>query len=195
MLFMSQVICTLRLASRDDAPLLAELVNYAGEGLPLYYWGKKAGPNETAWDVGRRRVTRETYQYTTMIEHNGNATGCLIAYENGSSPTSIPPGLPAIFVPIRELQSLAPNTWYVNVLAILPRFRGTGLGTRLLAYADETASGHGNRGLSLIVSDANRGARRLYERCGYQEVASRPMVKEGWANEGQNWLLLIKVLR
>ncbi len=46
--------------------------------------------------------------------------------------------------------------------------------------------------MSLIVSDANTGARRLYERQGYVEQDSKPMVKEGWQNPGQNWVLLVK---
>ena len=45
-----------RAATPADAFALAELVNYAGDGLPLYLWGKLAGADETAWDVGRRRA-------------------------------------------------------------------------------------------------------------------------------------------
>ena len=39
---------TLRPAAIDDAGLLAELINYAGEGLPLYLWGEVAEPGEAA---------------------------------------------------------------------------------------------------------------------------------------------------
>ena len=46
----------LRAARPDDAPALAELVNFAGEGLPLYLWGKMAEAGQTAWDVGRIRA-------------------------------------------------------------------------------------------------------------------------------------------
>jgi ribosomal protein S18 acetylase RimI-like enzyme len=48
--------------------------------------------------------------------------------------------------------------------------------------------------VSIIVSDANSGARRLYRRCGYREIAKRPMVKEEWENPGEDWLLLVKSL-
>lgn len=34
---------SIRSGRREDAAVLAELVNYAGEGLPLYLWGKMAG--------------------------------------------------------------------------------------------------------------------------------------------------------
>ena len=50
------------------------------------------------------------------------------------------------------------------------------------AYAD----------LSIIVSDSNTGARRLYERTGYREVARRRKIKEDWQNPGTDWVLLLK---
>jgi ribosomal protein S18 acetylase RimI-like enzyme len=82
-----------------------------------------------------------------------------------------------MFVPLQELENLVPGTWYVNVLAVQPDLRGRGLGTRLLAPADERGRSLGKSGMSVIVSDANTGARQLYERCGYREIAARPMVK------------------
>src|SRR3546814_15762474 len=51
-----------RPAVRADAPVLTELVNHAGEGIPLYLWDKLREPGETAWEVGRseeRRVGKE----------------------------------------------------------------------------------------------------------------------------------------
>jgi RimJ/RimL family protein N-acetyltransferase len=46
--------------------------------------------------------------------------------------------------------------------------------------------------MSIIVADNNTGARRLYERCGYREVAHRRMVKEGWQHAGSDFVLLTK---
>jgi ribosomal protein S18 acetylase RimI-like enzyme len=80
----------------------------------------------------------------------------------------------------------------VNVLAVQPQFRGRGLGTQLLGLADSIAATHHSRGLSVIVADANIGARRLYERCGYVERASRAIVKDGWRTENMHWVLLVK---
>jgi len=187
-----------RRAIRGDAPILAELVNDAGEGLPLYLWGKMAASGETAWDVGRRRAAREegsfSYRNAVIIEQEGESAGCLIGYEISDDPVPIAGGMPAMFVPLQELENLAPGTWYVNVLAVRPALRGQGLGVRLLGLADETGRSLAKRGMSVIVSDANVGARRLYERCGYREAATRAMVKEGWRNDGRNWVLLTKTL-
>jgi ribosomal protein S18 acetylase RimI-like enzyme len=95
-------------------------------------------------------------------------------------------------VPMEELERLAPGTWYVNVLAVYPSWRDRGLGTGLLALADRHAAAAGCRGTSIIVADANAGARRLYERCGYRERARRAMIKEGWDGAGSAWVLLVK---
>jgi ribosomal protein S18 acetylase RimI-like enzyme len=182
----------------EDAPILAELVNQAGEGLPLYLWSKMAAAGESAWDVGRRRAARGdgsfSYRNAVMIEHDGRCAGCLIGYEIPDDPKPIAADMPAMFVPMQELENLAPGTWYVNVLAVMPQFRGHGLGTSLLALADDTARALGKRGLSVMVADSNRGARRLYERCGYRQRATRPAVKEDWVNAVRDFVLLTKEL-
>ena len=79
-----------------------------------------------------------------------------------------------------------------NVLATRPEARNQGYGTRLLRIAERLAAAAGSSGLSIIVSDGNAGARRLYQRFGCAEVAMRPMVKERWENSGGNWVLLVK---
>jgi ribosomal protein S18 acetylase RimI-like enzyme len=187
-----------RPAVKPDARLLAALVNFAGEGLPLYLWGKLAQSGQTAWDIGVQRASRDegsfSYRNATIIEHDRQAAGCLIGYEIPDNPDPVVSDMPPMFVPLQELENLAPATWYVNVLAVLPQYRNQGLGMQLLSFADKTGRTLGKRGMSVIVSDGNEGARRLYERSGYRFAATRPMVKEGWVNDGQNWVLLTKSL-
>ena len=186
-----------RPATRADASALAELVNIAGEGLPLYLWTGMAGAGQDPWEVGRQRAQRESgsfsYRNATMLEAAGEIIGCLVGYPLPDRPEPIGRDeMPAMFVPLQELENLACGTWYVNVLATYPRHRGHGHGTQLLGIAEEIASASGRNGLSVIVSDGNTGARRLYERCGYRRISDRPMVKENWRNPGDNWLLLVK---
>lgn len=186
----------LRPARPDDARDLAELVDHAGEGLPRYLWGTMAGPGQSPWDVGVERARREqgafSYRNALLIEHGGRVAGCLIGYGIDAPLEPVPDDIPPMFRPLQELENLAPATWYVNVLAVHPPYRGLGLGTRLLAEADARAGAEGRYGTSLIVADANRGARRLYERLGYRERATRPMVKEGWRNAGRDWVLMVR---
>lgn len=185
-----------RRATKEDDAALAELVNYAGEGMPLYLWTRSAGPDGDPWAVGRERAKRESgafsYRNAVVIEADGKAAACLIGYPLPEEPEPISEDMPAMFVPLQELENLAPGTWYVNVLAAMPGQRGRGHGAALLALAEEIAREQGCSGLSIIVSDANIGARRLYERTGYREAATRPMIKNGWHNDGENWVLLVK---
>ncbi|MEM8744667.1 MAG: GNAT family N-acetyltransferase [Pseudomonadota bacterium] len=188
---------TMRAAAPDDADHLAQLINYAGEGMPLYLWERMAEQDETPWDVGRRRAKRTeggfSYLNATVAEVDGEVAGCLIGYALPEEPEAIDyESMPGMFVPLQELENLAPATWYVNVLAVHPHLRGTGVGSALLQIADQRAAETGCPGLSIIVADANTGARRLYERSGYVEQATREMVKDDWDNPSTNWVLLTK---
>ena len=98
----------------------------------------------------------------------------LIGYPLPDTPEPPPDNPPAMFVPLNELEDLVPGTWYVNVLAAYPEHRGKGHGTALLGLAEQLARETHRRGMSIIVADTNTGARRLYERCGYREVAQAP---------------------
>lgn len=189
----------LREAASRDAHALAELINFAGDGLPLYLWETMAEDGESPWDVGRKRAQREegafSYRNALVAEVGGKVAACMIRYGIPDEPGPIDyETMPVLFVPLQELENEAPGTWYVDVLAAYPEYRGRGLGTRMLAAAEREGAQKGYRGTSLIVSDANPGARRLYERCGYVEQATRPMVKDDWENEGRTWVLLTKDL-
>ena len=186
-----------RRARPEDAAAMAELVNFAGENLPAYLWAKMAAPGQSAWEFGRLRAQREegafSYRNTVILAaKDGRVAGCLIGYPLPKRPEPIPADLPAMFVPLQELENLAPGSWYVNVLALYPEFRGRGFGTQLLAVADRIAADPRTEGLSIIVSDGNPGARRLYERFGYREAATRLMVKEDWQSSGKSWVLMVK---
>lgn len=175
---------------------LAELVQFASEGLALCLWRQLAGPGGDPWDVGRKRVTSETggisYRHALIAELAGMPVGALIGYPLGQEAASVPDGLPAMLVPLHGLMNLVPDTWYVHALAAYPDHRGRGYGTALLAQADRLAASAGKLGVSLIVIDTNTNARRLYERSGYRETAQCKMVKEGWRHPGTNWVLRTK---
>ena len=188
-----------RAATPDDAHALAELVNMAGEGLPLYLWSKMAEPDEDPWDVGRRRAQRETgsfsYRNAIVAEEAGKVVAVLVGYRLPEVSEAIDyDKVPAMFVGLQELENLAPKTWYVNVVAAYPEKRGKGLGTRLLSLAEDLGRETSASGMSIIVADSNTGARRLYERAGYRETARRKTVKENWRTTAENWVLLLKPL-
>jgi ribosomal protein S18 acetylase RimI-like enzyme len=185
-----------RWARRADAAALADLVDFAGAGLPSYLWKGMAEVGESPADVGRRRAEREegsfSYRNAVVADEGAGVVAALIGYPLPARPEPISDGMPALFVPMQELENLACSTWYVNVLATYPEHRNRGHGSRLLGIAEELMRAQGSQGLSIIVSDANDGACRLYERFGFVRTAVRPMVKEQWPGPGKNWVLLIR---
>jgi len=186
-----------RRAVPDDAPILAELVNYAGEGMPLHLWTGMAGEGQSGWNAGVARARRETgsfsYRNAIMIEADGVPAGCLIGYAIPEEIEPIPPDFPPLVRRLQELENLACGTWYVNVLAVRPPHRGQGLGGKLLGLADALGRDAGARGMSVIVADRNAGARRLYKRCGYRETCDRAMVKDRWSVDSTRWVPMTRM--
>jgi ribosomal protein S18 acetylase RimI-like enzyme len=187
-----------RQATPADAPAMADLVHFASEGLALYLWTQITPPGGNPWAVGRDRARRDggsfSYRNTIVAESEGRVAAALIGYPIADTPEPLPAKLPPIVVPLQELEDLVPGTWYVNVLAAYPEHRGKGYGAALLGLADGLARATRRRAMSIIVADSNTGARRLYERCGYREVARRRMVKDGWQHPGSEYVLLTKRL-
>jgi ribosomal protein S18 acetylase RimI-like enzyme len=184
----------------DDAKDLTEFVNMAGEGLAYYLWEQIATAGESAWDVGCIRAKRDSgsfsYRNAVLRLEGNDAVACLIGYPLEDAPPPVDYSeMPPMFVPLQQLEDLAPGTWYINVLATKEAHRGLGYGNELLALAEDIAASLGKHGLSLIVADTNLGARKLYSSLGYQEVAQRAMVKERWVHPGTHWILMTKSLQ
>lgn len=53
-------------------------------------------------------------------------------------------------------------------IAVLPAWRGRGIGERLMQAAEAWAREHGAERVVLDLASANEGARRFYERLGYE---------------------------
>lgn len=185
----------MRLATSADADELAQLVNFAGEGLPLHIWKGIAAEGQDPWSVGRARQADKAREGQIVVVDLGDgAVASLTGYAIGAEPVEITDETPALFRPLLELENQALQSWYVNVLACYPRHRGQGFGSRLLDLAEDIARAEGLRRMSVIVADKNEGARRLYERKGYQELTRAPCVRDGWETETENWVLLVKSL-
>jgi ribosomal protein S18 acetylase RimI-like enzyme len=195
---MREIDAPFRPATLADAAALTELVQFASEGLAVCLWTQLAGPGADPWRIGQERVRSETggisYRNAFVAELAGKPVGGLIGYPLGDEPEPDPDIQPAMLLPLHKLMSLAPDTWHVHALAAYPEHRGRGHGSALLAQADKLAARAGKPGLSLIFTDTNTRARRLYERTGYREAARCAMVKEDWQHPGTNWVLLTKRL-
>ncbi len=78
---------------------------------------------------------------------------------------------------------------YVKSIAVYPEFRGKGIGTKLLFFAEDIFRGN-SRHIFICVSSFNKRARKLYEKCGYQFVGEF----KDYIIEGASEILLYKRL-
>lgn len=63
---------------------------------------------------------------------------------------------------------------HLNLLAVAPRWRRSGIGRRVVAWLEETALVAGLEWIDLEVRAANREARAFYERLGYHALEYVP---------------------
>ena len=182
---------SLRSATRDDAALLARVIDLAGEGLPGVLWAGMAGPGEDAMAVGRARARRDSgsfsWQNATVAELDGQPAGAIVSYVIDADPEPPGPDIPPVIAPLMALEAMAPATRYINAVAVLPAARRQGVARALMASARP-----GPRGTSLIVTDTTAAARAFYARHGFVETARRPVHAGSWQTPAHHWLLLTR---
>ena len=94
--------------------------------------------------------------------------------------------------PLVELEAGAPGSWYINAIATFENHRGKGVARKLIEEAQRQAQSQGCDRISLIVASENTGAKRLYEKLGYRDVSSRPVVPFPGFAHGGDWVLMVK---
>lgn len=190
---------TYRPAQLADSSDLAVLIDIAGEGLPAFLWRGLKAPGQSVLEFGRFRARRDeggfSYRNGFVAEQDDEIAGALIGYPL-DAPYEIGDleEVPEILRPLVILESKAPGSWYVNVLATFPEFRSRGIGEGLLALAERQAKEAGTDNLSVIVGSWNHGAARLYQRVGYAETAREEACPPAeWSHRG-DWILMVKPL-
>jgi ribosomal protein S18 acetylase RimI-like enzyme len=187
-----------RHARESDAIDLACLIDGASRGLALWFWSTLRGTGQSSIEVGRHRIRTLTasplhYATFTVAEIDGAMAGALtgrlipLPYERGDSAD-----LPEVYTPLLELEAVAAGSWYLNVIAVYPEFRGQGLGSALLSKAEEIARLADAPQISLIVEEANAGALKLYLRSGFRQWKRRPYIPFPGSTDQGDWILLRK---
>ncbi|MEB3332481.1 MAG: GNAT family N-acetyltransferase [Synechococcaceae cyanobacterium] len=160
-----------RPATKADCRTIAALYSISSDGVADYIWTRLAAPGEDILEVGRRRYEREdsafSYRNCTLACRGEEVVGMLVAFPMQVDPAAEPETDP-VLAPYSRLE--VDNSFYVCGVALLPPYRGQGIGTRLIRLAESQAAVRGSSRLSLIVFERNQGALRLYQRLGYREV-------------------------
>ena len=184
----------IRPAIKADCGTIAALYSISSDGVADYIWTKSAKPGEDILDVGRKRYEREasafSYENCIVVESEGLIVGMLVAFPMHVDPSEVEND--PVLVPYSKLEE--DDSYYVCGMAMFPEFRGRGSGKRLLSLAEQHAVEKGFRKLSLIVFEQNAGAKRLYEKAGYAEVAREPVYPHPLIHHTGDAILMVKRL-
>jgi ribosomal protein S18 acetylase RimI-like enzyme len=127
---------------------------------------------------------RLSYRYAFITEKDNQIAGLLVAYPGETVPRLNTATSRYLFrhfslvalirLAWRSLAISGPEAgrgeYYISNVAVLPRFQGHGIGSRLLAFAEHQARSVGLSRVSLCVDMDNDGAFRLYQRMGYRVI-------------------------
>ena len=183
----------IRPAHKEDCAKIAALYSISSDGVADYIWTQLAEPGEDILDVGRRRYEREgtafSYENCTVVERDGGIVGMLVAFPMHVDPSDEEESDP-VLAPYSKLEE--DNSYYICGTALFPEHRGRGIGSRLLALAEEHAREKGYGKMSLLIFEQNAGAKRLYDKSGYRVVGREPVYPHPLIHYTGDALLMIK---
>ncbi len=185
----------IRSATHADCLAIAELAQMASDNMVDHFWADSQLPGQSLEEVGAEAAKSEnanfSYRNTRIACEHGEIAGMLLAYrlpaaeDNDDDPLEFPE-----FVrPLILLEQLVEESFYINMLATYPRFRGQGIGSKLLAEVDKHAIAADCKLISILVFAINQGALHLYLRHGYKIVERLPMVASDYLPAGDVLLL------
>jgi ribosomal protein S18 acetylase RimI-like enzyme len=186
----------IRPARKDDCGAIARLYSISSDGVADYVWSCIAEPGQSLLEVGRKRYEREESQFSyrncRVVTAGDDVVGMLVAFPMDEGPVAADPDPDPVLAPYSRLED--PGSYYICGVALLPEYRGQGIGTRLMALAEEEARERGLPRLSLIVFERNEGALRLYERLGYVETARATVVPHPLIRMSGDAILMVRSL-
>ena len=189
-----------RQATAKDNRFIAGMIDISSDGIALIEWTEAAlsACDRTALDIGARIYASEegdySYRNCCIAEVADRRAGMLLGFpmpaRDPSDVVSPPPfDGTDVFAPYKYLE--APDTWYICGVALLPEYRGRGIGAGLMQMARQQARTHGYTQLSLVVFEENTAAVRLYRRLGYETIKRAPIVPHPLIRASGDALLMV----
>lgn len=207
-----------RAATVDDCRKIAELYQFASDGVTNYIWSTLTSeyPGLTPIEIGTLRYANEQssfgYKNCVVVEQNNQVISMMVTF--ATEPEAVP-GIAENQLEVNqsevnqsevkstaeELDVLAPynleapDTWYICALALFPAFRGQGVGSQVLSIAHQQAAERNFSELSLLCFEQNTGALKLYERNGFKVIARTPVVPHPLIRHTGDLLLMTTPVR
>jgi len=195
---MQSPLVAFRNAAKKDCSDLAILADVATRGLSSFLWATSASVGQSPFEIGRSFIRTQTDHFThyakwQIAEIDGSTAGalncCLL-------PVSVSDRYlahsPEVTRNLNELKVVAGGTWYITAAAVFPEYRNLGIGKDLLSRAEASARQQGIENITLMVGSFNEGARRLYQRFGFEEWERRVFTPFPGSDRDGFWILMRK---
>lgn len=159
----------IRQAVIEDVPFIARCVLAA---VDLYDFSPESLIDSTLTEeVCGRGDTLYSWRNTRIAYVEGGTVGCLVSYR-GDNYVDVRERTFDVFrkaghdIPKTDIET-GPGEWYLDSMAIVPEFRGHGIGHILMKDGIEIARKHGLHKVALIVECSKPHLRDYYARLGF----------------------------
>lgn len=132
-------------------------------------------------EMAERDDTQYSYRNSLIaVTDDGTPIGAIVAYDGGRLEELRRPFLERLqeemdIDPSDVPDETEPGEYYLDSLAVMPEYRGKGVGSKLIAAAAERGRSLGLKP-GLLVAKDNPTARKLYEHIGFRKVGDRPFM-------------------
>ena len=163
----------IRKATKDDAAMIAKVVAMAiGEECAIFYGGENY--MNTFEEIVLLENSQYSYRNAFIAEVDGKIAGGVVGYDGAELQNLRKATLDIIFKHTGKELQIADETdaseFYLDSLAVIPEYRGCGVGTKLILAMKERASQEYNKPLGLLVDFENPDAERLYKSLGFERA-------------------------
>ncbi|MEI5994746.1 GNAT family N-acetyltransferase [Candidatus Enterococcus mansonii] len=170
----------IRFATKEDGQAIAPLILVILKDMELPLLEMVS--EETLLAVLAESVADPDYRYGykrgLVYEHDGQVAGIAFGYPDEDEATIDEPLKKVLrkhnldeeirlFIDPETL----PNEWYLDSISVDEKYRGLGIGSKLLDALPQMAKRDGKEIIGLSVDKGNPNAKKLYSRKGFKDVA------------------------
>ena len=168
----------IRQATPADAPVIAHIIALGfGKDLLHQYCGNNGLVIMEA--LAKMEVSQYSYRNALIAEVDGQVAGGLVGYDGALLQLLRQPTLAFIEQQTGILPQVAeetePGEFYLDSLAVFPKFRHQGIGAQLILAMSNKAFSEGHQRVGLLVDMDNPNAERLYTSLGFQRINSKQL--------------------
>lgn len=167
----------IRRATQEDASAAAPLIRMAIQDIAEALTGEEKEDRilQVLTQFFQQENNRLSYENCFVCDIDRKVAGLIVAYFGGDAAALDEPLADRLRI-VKKDPSLViekeadVEDLYIDTLCVDPVFRGQGIGTALIQFAEQHAKENGYERMALVVEQNNIRAQTLYTRLGYIQV-------------------------